>query len=345
MAKIKVLIVDDSAFVRKVFTEKLSEDPMIQVVGAAADPYFARDKIVELDPDIILLDVEMPRMDGLTFLKKIMRYLPKKVIIVSSLAQSGGDVAMKALELGAVDVMAKPGEAYSVDDMTDQLIEKIKEVDAVSLDRPRVMPLANAHRTEERETTSLIRTTNKIVAIGASTGGTEALLEVLRRMPPNCPPIVVVQHMPQYFTRSFANRLNDLCDIRVKEAEHREIAAPGKALIAPGNMHMTLRRSGAVYHVCLEEGPLVHHQRPAVDLLFASVAKYAGRNAVGVLLTGMGKDGAAGLLQMKEAGAHTIAQDEASCVVYGMPKEAVALGAVQTSAHLSRITAEILKVC
>ena len=346
MTKIKVLVVDDSAFVRKVFLERLSLDPEIEVVGTAQDPYFARDKIVELDPDIILLDIEMPRMDGLTFLKKIMKHYPKKIIIVSSIAEGGGEVALKALELGAVDVIAKPGASYSVEEMIDQLIEKIKEVHAV--------PLRKVHRVEKsieksieegirEKNKSLLRTTNKIIAIGASTGGTEAIQYLLQRMPINCPPIVIVQHMPMQFTKAFANRLNQLCEIKVKEAENREILSPGKALIAPGNLHMELNRSGAIYNVRLVEAPLVHHQRPAVDVLFNSVSQYAGRNAVGVLLTGMGKDGALGLLNMKNAGAFTIAQDEKSCVVYGMPKEAVEMGAVNKIVPLSRIVQEILK--
>ncbi|MDF2541729.1 MAG: Response regulator receiver modulated CheB methylesterase [Herbinix sp.] len=341
MSKIKVLVVDDSAFVRKVFTEKLSNDPDIEVIGSAVDPYVARDMIVERNPDVILLDIEMPRMDGLTFLGKIMKYFPKKVIVVSSLAESGGEVALKAVELGAIDVVAKPGNSYSVEEMTEQLIDKIKAVHAISLKKIQFNNQMNSNNVIEKKQ-SMIRTTNKIIAIGASTGGTEAIQYILQRMPVNCPPIIIVQHMPMHFTKAFANRLNEICEIKVKEAENRDIISPGKALIAPGNLHMELSRSGAVYNVKLINGPMVHHQRPAVDVLFQSVAKYAGKNAVGVLLTGMGKDGAQGLLSIKNSGAITLAQDEKSCVVYGMPREAVELGAVQKIIPLNRMTQEIL---
>lgn len=340
--KIKVLIVDDSALVRKILTEELSADPGIDVIGVAPDPYIARDKIVQLKPDVVLLDVEMPRMDGLTFLEILMKYSPLPVIIVSSLAQNGGEVAMRALELGALDVMAKPGASYSVKDMSEQLIEKIKAVSTVrSFNNKRVKtnPVAEI----SKPTSALLKTTNKIIAIGASTGGTEAIRDVLEKLPPNMPPILIVQHMPQHFTKSFADRLNTLCQLEVKEAEDREIATPGKVLIAPGNSHMVLKRSGAVYYVEIKEGPLVFHQRPSVEVLFGSVAKYAGKNAIGVIMTGMGKDGAKGLLDMKEAGAYTIAQDEKSCVVFGMPKEAIVLGAAMKVISLDNIPSELMK--
>jgi len=340
---IKVLIVDDSAMVRKVLTEELGKDPQIRVIGAATDPYMAREMMLQQKPDVLLLDVEMPRMDGLTFLRKLMKYFPVRVIVVSSLAESGGEVALKALEYGALEVLAKPSASYSVKDMREQLLEKIKAVAKVSayqLKRQAEKVAQTSPRNVPK--LSLLRTTNKIVAIGASTGGTEAVREVLCRMPTNAPPIVVVQHMPEHFTKSFAQRLNENCAIQVKEAEQNEILAPGKALIAPGNRHLEIRRSGAVYYTVLTDGPLVHHQRPAVDVLFDSVANYAGKNAVGVIMTGMGRDGAAGMLKMMQEGAVTIAQDEKSCIVFGMPKEAIELGGVKKVTSLNNIAESIL---
>jgi len=334
---IKVLIIDDSAMVRKIFTQELSKDPEIDVVGSAPDPFIGRDKIVQLRPDVIILDIEMPRMDGLTFLEKLMEHHPMPVIIVSSLAKKGCEVAMRALELGAAEVMAKPGGSYTVGDMSEQLIEKIKAVAKISLSRIKPFKSFSTVTSKRIEHTSLLKTTNKIIAIGASTGGTEALKELLTALPVNMPPILIVQHMPQYFTKSFADRLNELCDLEVKEAEDGELATPGKALIAPGNKHMVLKRSGASYYVEIKDGPLVYHQRPSVEVMFNSVAEFAGKNAIGVILTGMGKDGAKGLLDMKNAGAYTIAQDEASCIVFGMPKEAISLGAALKVEHLNRI--------
>lgn len=334
---IRVLIIDDSAMVRKIFSQELAKDPDIEVVGAAPDPFIGRDKIIELEPDVVILDIEMPRMDGLTFLQKLMKAKPMPVIIVSSLAQKGCDVAFKALELGAAEVMGKPGASYSVGDMSEQLIEKIKAVSKVNVSKLTTKQDLATQAVHRPPSQSLIRTTNKIIAIGASTGGTEALKNVLVALPPTMPPILIVQHMPQYFTKSFADRLNDLCALEVKEAENNDAVSPGKALIAPGNKHMTLKRSGASYYVEIKDGPLVYHQRPAVEVLFQSVAKYAGPNAIGVMLTGMGKDGANGMLEMKNAGAYTIAQDEASCVVFGMPREAIILGAVMKTESLARI--------
>jgi two-component system chemotaxis response regulator CheB len=283
----------------------------------------------------------MPKMDGLTFLEKLMKHFPLPVIIVSSLAQSGGEVALRALELGAIDVMAKPGSSYSVKDLSEQLIDKIKSVSSI-----RRFP--NTNLTEKlpskqvTSSSSMLKTTNKIIAIGASTGGTEAIKEVLERLPPSMPPILIVQHMPENFTKSFANRLNSLCSLEVREAVDGELAAPGKVLIAPGNKHMILKRSGASYYVEVKDGPLVFHQRPSVEVLFSSVARYAGKNAIGVIMTGMGRDGAKGLLEMKEAGAYTIAQDERSCIVFGMPKEAILLGAAVRIASLDIIPHEII---
>lgn len=341
---IKVLIVDDSAMVRKILTQELSKDPEIEVVGAAPDPFIGRDKIVELNPDVLILDIEMPRMDGLTFLEKLMKHKPMPVIIVSSLAKKGCDVALRALELGAAEVMSKPGESYSVCDMSEQLAEKIKAVAKINPANLVAKVNLSSVCSNIHKSSSMIKTTNKIIAIGASTGGTEALKEVLTSLPGNMPPIVIVQHMPQHFTKSFADRLNTLCSLEVKEAENGDIAAPGKVLIAPGNKHMVFKRSGASYYVEIKDGPLIHHQRPAVEILFQSVAKYAGSNAIGVILTGMGKDGAKGLLEMKNAGAYTIAQNEESCIVFGMPKEAIALGGVMKIEHLNKISQTLINL-
>lgn len=324
---IKVLIVDDSAVVRKIFTEQLSKQKGIEVVGTAPDPYVARDKIVKLKPDVITLDIEMPRMDGITFLKKLMRHFPLPVIIVSSLTAKGSKLALEAFSLGALEVISKPSAAYSVGDMSLQLAEKIRAVYGAklrpeSIFKPEKKPLAVT------ESKSLAATTNKIIAIGASTGGTEAITKVLTRLPANSPGVVVVQHMPAQFTTSFAARLDDLCQMKVSEAKNGDTVTTGRVLIAPGNYHMVFKRSGASYYVEIKNGPLVHYQRPAADVLFRSVARYAGANALGIILTGMGKDGAVGMLEMKQAGAVNIAQDEKSCVVFGMPKEAINIGAV-----------------
>lgn len=337
---IKVLIVDDSALVRKILTQQLSCDPDIVIIGTAPDPFIARDKIVELNPDVVLLDIEMPRMDGLTFLEKLMKHRPTRVIIVSSLAKAGGVVALRALELGALEVLAKPGASYSVADMSEQLIEKIKAVASVKKYSFGKGPTLQATPPGK----ALLKTSHKIIAIGASTGGTEALREVLTPLPSNMAPILVVQHMPQHFTKAFADRLNGLCQMQVKEAEHGELITPGKVLIAPGNKHMELKRSGAQYFVELSDGALVFHQRPSVEVLFNSVATYAGSNSIGVMLTGMGKDGATGLLKMKEAGAQTLAQDERTCVVFGMPREAIIMGAVTRTLPLQEIPRALVEM-
>ncbi|HPJ95693.1 MAG TPA: chemotaxis response regulator protein-glutamate methylesterase [Syntrophales bacterium] len=340
MKKIRVLIVDDSAIVRKIFSEELSKYPDIEVIGAAPDPFVARDKIVTLKPDVITLDVEMPRMDGITFLRKLMKYYPLPTIIVSSLTQKGGKLTLEALDIGAVDVIAKPGGSYSVGDMSAQLAEKIRVASRVSVVRKDEESPAGV----SEPIRALAQTTNKVIAIGASTGGTEALKNVLTKMPSNSPGIVVVQHMPAHFTTAFAERLNGICQMAVKEAEDNDSVTPGTVLIAPGNYHMIFRRSGARYYVEIKTGPMVHHQRPAVDILFKSTAKYAGANAIGVILTGMGADGAEGLLEMKQAGASTIAQDERSCVVFGMPKEAIKLGAADKIVPLDQIAQEIIRM-
>jgi two-component system chemotaxis response regulator CheB len=340
---IKVLIVDDSAIVRKILSQELARDPEIQVVGTATDPYVARDKIVYLQPDVVTLDIEMPRMDGITFLRKLIKHYPLPVIVVSSLAPEGGDMAMEALDVGAVEVMCKPGAAYTVGDMAEQLKMKIKAAARVDVKKARSHSQAAAARPAPKRH-SMTRTTEKIVAIGASTGGTEAIREVLQRFPLNCPGTMIVQHMPEMFTKSFAQRLNGLCAPEVREAADGDTVISGQVLIAPGNQHLVLRRSGARYYVRVKHGPFVHHQRPSVEVMFNSVAKYAGANAVGVLLTGMGSDGAEGLKNMLAAGAATVAQDEKTCVVYGMPKVAVELGAAQHVLPIDRIAGKIIQL-
>ncbi len=344
MKKIRVLVVDDSAVVRRVFSDELSHEKDIEVIGTAPDPYVARDKIVALKPDVVTLDIEMPRMDGITFLRKLMKYFPLPVIIVSSLTPAGGSLALEAIESGAVDVICKPGEAYSVGDMSTQLAEKIRAAANVNMVQRAKLIADSKSTAAQTPKLSLSKTTNKIIAIGASTGGTEALKDVLAQFPPNSPGIMIVQHMPANFTTSFAERLNSLCQIRVKEAADGDSVVAGTALLAPGNFHMVLRRSGARYFVNIKSGPLVCYQRPAVDVLFNSVAAYGGANAIGVILTGMGKDGAQGMLKMKQAGAQTIAQDEKSCVVFGMPKEAIALGGVDKILSLKDIPGEVMKL-
>jgi two-component system chemotaxis response regulator CheB len=337
---IKVLIVDDSAVVRKILSTELSKDPGIQVVGTAPDPFIARDKILSLEPDVITLDVEMPRMDGITFLRKLMQYHPLPAIIVSSLTPRGSKLAVEAMELGAVEVMCKPGESYTVGDMASDLIDKIKAASMVNM---KVKQASIALLSKPPVRLSLGQTTNKIVSIGASTGGTEALRSILQSLPANSPGIIIVQHMPEHFTRSFAEHLNRTCEIEVKEAEDNDTVSPGRAIIARGNKHMVLRRSGSRYYVSVIDGERVCRQRPAVDVMFDSVAEYAGANAVGVILTGMGADGAKGMLKMKQNGSLNIAQDENSCVVFGMPKEAIKMGGVDHVLSLDNIPQAILK--
>ncbi len=338
---IRVLIVDDSAVVRKVFTDQLRRERGIEVIGTAPDPYVARDKIVRHKPDVVTLDIEMPRMDGITFLKKLMKHYPLPVIVVSSLTQKGGTMAMEALAAGAMEVISKPSAAYSVGDMSMQLADKIRAVAHVDLRSP-YRETSSTGGVNTISPGALSRTTNKVMAVGASTGGTEAIRSVLEAMPPNAPGIIIVQHMPAKFTTSFAQRLNSLCRIEVNEATDGDTVSNGRALIAPGNYHMLLKRSGSRYYVEVKSGPLVHHQRPAVDVLFRSVSKTAGANAIGIIMTGMGADGAMGLLEMKNAGAPTIAQDEKSCVVFGMPKEAIKTGAVDQTVPLEKISATAL---
>jgi two-component system, chemotaxis family, protein-glutamate methylesterase/glutaminase len=338
---IRVLVVDDSAVVRSVFSQELARDPGIEVVGTAPDPFAARDLLLEREPDVVTLDLEMPRMDGLTFLRKIMRYRPTPVIVVSSLTPAGGRLALEALAAGACEVMCKPGAAYTVGDMTRDLAEKVKEVAAAGIRRPPDAAQALAHAADDAR--PLTRTTHQIVAIGASTGGTVAIERILCALPPNAPGILVTQHMPEMFTSHFARRLGEMARLDAREASSGDSVMPGVALVAPGNRHMVLRRSGARYLVDVKDGPRVNRHRPSVDVTFRSVARAAGRNAVGVLLTGMGGDGAEGLLAMREAGARTLAQDEASCVVFGMPKVAIELGAVERVVPLDGMAAEIVR--
>jgi two-component system chemotaxis response regulator CheB len=347
MEPIKVLVVDDSAIVRKIFTQELSKHKDIVVVGTAPDPYVARDKVVKLKPDVITLDIEMPRMDGLSFLRKLMKYHPVPTIIVSSLTPKNSVMALEAMEYGAVEVLAKPGGSYSVEDMSVQLVEKIRAAAQVRMAPTVNLPPDTSRTANVQRTTlgnALTQTTHKVVGLGASTGGTEALKTVLTQMPPSSPGILIVQHMPPRFTTAFANRLNDLCQIEVREARNGDSLHPGLALIAPGNYHMVLKRSGARYYIEVKTGPLVCHQRPSVDVLFHSIAQYAGANAVGVIMTGMGADGARGLTEMRSAGARTLAQDEASCVVFGMPKEAIRQGGVERIVTLMDIPPAILQM-
>lgn len=334
---IRVLIVDDSALVRKVLSAELNRYPDIEVVGTAGDPYVARDRIIELAPDVVTLDVEMPRMDGLTFLAKLMKYHPLPVVVVSSLTPEHSELALRALELGAVEVIAKPGSTFSTPDVGTRLVHAIR-----AAAQARVTRLAEPETATPVPGVTGIRTTHRLVAIGASTGGTRALEAVLRRLPSDAPGVLIVQHMPSGFTASFAERLNGLCAVEVREARSGDVVVPGTALIAPGDRHMLLERDGTRYVVRLKHGPPVHHQRPAVDVLFHSVARNAGPNAVGVVLTGMGVDGARGMLAMRDQGAHTIAQNEASCVVFGMPREAIALGAAAEVVALDRIADRLL---
>ena len=340
--QIRILVVDDSAFMRKALTMMLESDPMIKVIATARDGAEGIEKVKRLKPDLVTMDIEMPRMDGITFLRKLMKHYPIPVIILSSLTQKGGELALEALECGAVEVMSKPSVAYSVGDVSVALIDKIKAAARVRPERRQ--PVARALREPAQQRLSLTRTTNRVVAIGASTGGTEALASLLKALPPNAPGIVIVQHMPEHFTRAFAERLDTLCAIEVKEAADGDTVSTGRALIAPGNYHMLLRRSGAMYYVQVKSGPLVSRHRPSVDVLFKSVARFAGRNAVGTILTGMGADGSQGMKEMKDAGAATLAQDEASCVVFGMPKEAIALGCIDHVLPLDRIPRKLLEL-
>jgi two-component system, chemotaxis family, protein-glutamate methylesterase/glutaminase len=339
--KIKVFVVDDSAIVRKILSDAITAERDLEVVGTAPDPFIARNKILALKPDVLTLDIEMPRMDGLTFLKKLMQYHPLPVIVISSLSQPSCQAALDALRFGAAEVLAKPGGPYSVGELQLSLASKIRAAATARIRRS--IPCESQARVEAIQTTSTKSfRSDVVIAIGASTGGTEAIQEVLTRMPANTPGIVITQHIPTMFSLAFANRLNQLCAMEVKEAVDGDIVLPGRALVAPGNFHMILRRSGSTLRVQVKDGPQVCYQRPSVDVMFASVAEVCGPNAVGAILTGMGADGAQGLLRMKKAGSTTFAQDEESCVVFGMPREAIRIEAVDQILPLSRIPGAIL---
>jgi two-component system chemotaxis response regulator CheB len=347
-AKIRVLIVDDSAVVRQTLSDVLSSDPDIEIMGTAGDPFVAAERISEEVPDVITLDIEMPRMDGLTFLQKIMAQHPIPVVICSSLAEEGAQSTLRALEYGAVDIITKPrlGSKQFLEDARTTLCQVVK-----AAAKARIRAIQPRHVAEPKLTADAIlspgiramaETTEKVVVIGASTGGTEALKTVLEALPADSPGIVIVQHMPELFTRAFADRLDTLCRITVKEAASNDTVIRGRALIAPGNHHLLLKRSGARYYVEIKDGPLVCRHRPSVDVLFRSAARYAGQNAVGVILTGMGDDGARGMLEMKQAGAATMAQDEATCIVFGMPNEAIKRNAVDRVLPLDGVAGAIL---
>lgn len=342
MSKIRVLIVDDSAVIRRLLEKFLTSSPDIEVVGSAADPYIARDKLVQLKPDVMTLDVEMPRMDGISFLEKVMQHMPTRTIIFSSLAKTGSETYFRALEAGAIEIMEKPSidVSQSMENLSAEIVEKVKAVA-----RARISPIKKVMSPGipvQKTSTSLARTTHQLIAVASSTGGTEALKVFLSGMPANIPGTLVVQHMPPGFTKSFADNLNKMFPFEVKEAQEGDQVVPGRVLIAPGNFHMELYRSGAYYHVKLHQEAPLHSVRPAADYMMKSVAKYVGKNACGVVLTGMGKDGAEGLLEMHKAGAYTVAQNEETCVVYGMPQAAFNLGAADKMLPLDKIASDLL---
>jgi two-component system chemotaxis response regulator CheB len=344
---IRVLIVDDSKLIRDILTGILSDQPDIVVVGAAADAYEARDMIRDLKPDVITLDVEMPKMNGLEFLDKLMRAKPTPVVMISSATERGSEVTFRALELGAVDFVTKPKLNESTpEDYGAQIADKIRAAKSARLKVPRRFnpedTVTQPAVVPKRPVPVGVKTSDRLIAVGASTGGTEAIREFLVGMPHDCPGIVIVQHMPENFTRMFAERLNGLCAITVKEAEHNDPIMPGTAYIAPGGKHLWVKREGAVLVVKLSTEPPMNLHRPSVDFLFLSVAKFLGADAVGVLMTGMGRDGAQGLLKMKEAGAFTLAQDEATSVIFGMPREAIEIGAVNEVAPLGKLREKAL---
>jgi two-component system chemotaxis response regulator CheB len=358
MAKIRVVVVDDSALVRTMLATLINGQPDLECVGAASDPYVAREMIRNLNPDVITLDVEMPRMDGLDFLEKLMRLRPMPVLMVSTLTERGAETTLRALELGAIDFVAKPriGVAQGLQELGAEIADKIRTAARARIARRTVAAPAPsgppARGTGAAATQPpLVKpvpisysrsSTEKIIAIGSSTGGTEALREVLTALPADCPAVMITQHMPPGFTRSFAERLNSLCRMHVKEADHGERVLPGHVYVAPGGQHLAVARSGANYVVALDAGAPVNRHRPSVEVLFKSIAQHVGRNALGVMLTGMGRDGADAMREMREAGSYNIAQDEASCVVYGMPREAVAAGAVHEILPLARIAGQLL---
>jgi len=353
MRKIRVLIVDDSAVVRQTLEDILSSDPQIEVMGTAVDPYVAAERLKKEIPDVITLDIEMPRMDGLTFLQKLMKQRPVPVVICSSVAEAGTANAMKALDLGAVEVIQKPkiGTKKFLEESSILLIDKVKAAAMVrtkSLKAAapiKVSPKLDADAVLPKGKPMPMSATEKICLVGASTGGTEALRVFLEAQPENCPPIAIVQHMPEHFTAAFANRLNSICRINIKEAVDGDAMMRGQALIAPGDKHMLLKRTGTKYYVEVKAGPLVSRHRPSVDVLFRSGARYGGKNVVAAIMTGMGDDGAKGMKELFDTGAYTIAQDEASCVVFGMPQEAIKLGGAQKVMSLTSIAGEIVRAC
>ncbi|MFA7239497.1 MAG: chemotaxis response regulator protein-glutamate methylesterase [Sulfuricellaceae bacterium] len=343
---IKVLVVDDSAMIRSVLKEIIDSHSDMKVVGAAPDPLVARDLIKQLNPDVITLDVEMPRMDGLGFLEKLMRLRPMPVVMISSLTERGSDVTLRALELGAVDYISKPKLDISrgLQDYSQEIADKIRTASKARIKKPVGLDMQRSFSADAvlPALSNRIASTEKLIIVGASTGGTEAIKDFLVRLPPDCPGIAITQHMPEAFTKSFANRLDSLCKISVKEAEQGDRILPGHAFIAPGNAHLLVKRSGANYVCELSDGPPVNRHRPSVDVLFRSAANVVGKNAIGVILTGMGKDGAAGMLEMKKAGAYNFSQDEATCVVFGMPKEAIAAGGVDEIVPLPQMAAKVM---
>ncbi len=351
MAKIKVLVVDDSPVVRNVLTRELSKDPDIEVIGTAPDAFVARDKIVAMRPDVITLDIEMPKMDGLTFLRKLMEWFPIPVVIVSGLTPKGCSLSLEALEIGAVDVIEKPAltNERALADFSTRLIDQVKAASQVRFRKPepaaqpRPRPAVGGPLGAPKPAgRPLGKDTQKLIAIGASTGGTEALKTVLERMPVDCPPILIVQHMPGTFTKAFAERLNRQTPIEVLEAEDGMEVKPGRAIIGNGNLHLLIRKGAGKWQAETRDGPLVCRHKPSVEVLFNSFAKNVGANAIGVMLTGMGRDGADAMKNMKDAGARTIAQDEKSCVVFGMPKEAIKTGAVEKIVPLDMVTDSVL---
>lgn len=350
--KIKVLVIDDSALIRSVMKEIINRERDMECVGAAPDPIAAREMIKTLNPDVLTLDVEMPKMDGLDFLERLMRLRPMPVVMVSTLTERGSDITFRALELGAVDFVSKPKMdiARGMEDYAIEITDKIRAAaqSHVHAKKGGIAPMQvqeklSADAILPSSAPGRFASTEKLIIIGASTGGTEAIKEVLTRLPADVPGILVTQHMPENFTKSFADRLNSLCKISVKEAEHNERILPGHAYIAPGHSHLLLKRSGANYMTELNQGPPVNRHRPSVDVLFRSAANVAGANAMGIILTGMGKDGAQGMLEMKQAGSFTIAQDEASCVVFGMPREAIALGGAAEVLPLQNVARRTLE--
>lgn len=352
--RIKVLVVDDSALVRQTLADIVSGDEELELIGTASDPFVAAKRMETMAPDVILLDVEMPRMDGITFLRKIMTQHPIPVVICSSVTEQGAEATFKAMEYGAVEVIQKPrmGTKRFLEESGIRICDALKAAARAKLRK--LSPLAagvppklsaDAVLPAATPMTTTVQQTEKMVVIGASTGGTEALRVVLESLPEGCPPIAIVQHMPEHFTAAFANRLNAICRVTVKEAQDNDVMRRGQVLIAPGNLHMLLKRNGSRYYVEVREGPLVRRHRPSVDVLFRSAARYAGRNAVAAIMTGMGDDGAAGMKELFDVGAHTIAQDEASCVVFGMPQEAIKLGGVRKVVSLEEIAPAIIRAC